>query len=372
MARFTTCIQFYCRKSTANKQGLSPVQASVIINGERIIVNTPRKERPEVFKKALESRKANDIREFVEVYRNNINAAITDIMAHGEPLTVAALRDYMKNGGYKTYRVHDLFQEYYTIHTDWKDEHRQKYNVVENLFMEYTNNAEVTSLKPATIQKFYNEINKTKKTSTTAGMMTKLHSVLTFAYQNRYINIDLFQGIKIAKGDPKIEYLTEKQLQILINKDIDNNRLRSIRDLAIIQASTGLSYIDLCDLKEENILERDGTYYIVGNRHKTGVAYTAVILPEGMEIIRKRGIPRVPSNQKMNSYLKEIETICNLDIHLHSHLLRKTYCTRLLNYGVRIETVAKCAGHSSSKITERLYAHMQKDTILDEVTKAFR
>lgn len=58
--------------------------------------------------------------------------------------------------------------------------------------------------------------------------------------------------------------------------------------------------------------------------------------------------------------------------NLHFHLFRKTYGTRLLNRGVRLETVSKCLGHSSAKITQTSYAKLLKQTIIDEVKDIFR
>ena len=50
----------------------------------------------------------------------------------------------------------------------------------------------------------------------------------------------------------------------------------------------------------------------------------------------------------------------------------KTYGTRLLNRGVRLETVSKCLGHSSTQITQAAYAKLLKHTIIDEVKMAFK
>lgn len=43
----------------------------------------------------------------------------------------------------------------------------------------------------------------------------------------------------------------------------------------------------------------------------------------------------------------------------------------LLNKGVSINTVAKCAGHSDIKITRSYYATLKESTVIKEVTEAF-
>ena len=50
----------------------------------------------------------------------------------------------------------------------------------------------------------------------------------------------------------------------------------------------------------------------------------------------------VPSNQKMNDYLKKIAVLCGIDKVLTSHVARHTFATTItLQNGVPIESVSK-------------------------------
>ena len=61
----------------------------------------------------------------------------------------------------------------------------------------------------------------------------------------------------------------------------------------------------------------------------------------------------VLSNQKMNSYLKEIGDACNIKKNLTFHIARHTFATTVtLSNGVPIETVSKMLGHKSVKQTQ--------------------
>ena len=61
----------------------------------------------------------------------------------------------------------------------------------------------------------------------------------------------------------------------------------------------------------------------------------------------------IPSNAKLNAYLKEIADICGINKHLTFHIARYTFATTItLNNGVPIETVSKMLGHKSLKITQ--------------------
>ena len=150
-------------------------------------------------------------------------------------------------------------------------------------------------------------------------------------------------------------------------------RLDRVRDLAVFQISSGMAYADTQKLQPEDIHYDDqGNCYIYKERQKTGVPYTSVVFPEGVAVLRKYNnrLPTI-SNQRLNAYLKEVQTICGIDKNLHTHLFRKTYGTRLLNRGVRLETVSKCLGHSSTQITQMAYAKLLKTTIIQEVASVF-
>ncbi|MGH2645092.1 MAG: site-specific integrase, partial [Chitinophagaceae bacterium] len=66
----------------------------------------------------------------------------------------------------------------------------------------------------------------------------------------------------------------------------------------------------------------------------------------------------VPSNQKVNAYLKEIADCCNIRKELTFHMARHTFATTVtLTNGVPIETVSKMLGHKKIQTTQ-IYARI--------------
>ncbi len=66
----------------------------------------------------------------------------------------------------------------------------------------------------------------------------------------------------------------------------------------------------------------------------------------------KRVLP-ILSNQKMNSYFKEIADGCEISKNLTFHIARHTFATTVtLSSGVPIETVSKMLGHRNLKTTQ--------------------
>lgn len=372
MSRTTFSVTFVCRESKANKNGLAPVEMSIILNGDRKFINLPRKEKPAEFNR---KRKSQDLEDYLSLMRTRVNSIMTDMLANGEPLTTEAIREYLRSGGYKSYTVGNLFDDYLRLLSKRVDVDLtlgvyRKYELVRNMFYKYiTPDSECTAITPAIIKEIQVDLYAKYDASTAAGYLTKLKSYIKYGIDNNRIKINPFQGIKIVKGKHCIVYLTENELQAIYGTKIDNQSLSDIRDAFILQASTGLSYIDIYNLRKEDIqITEDGTHYISKNRCKTGTTFTSVIMPMGVEVLKKHDYQlRIITNQKYNLFLKSIQTMCGITTNLTTHVARRTYATMLLNKGVRLETVSKCMGHRNTKITQAAYAEVLNKTIIDEV-----
>ena len=78
-------------------------------------------------------------------------------------------------------------------------------------------------------------------------------------------------------------------------------------------------------------------------------------------------VPRI-SNQKINSYLKEVGVICAIDKQLTHKVARKTFGSILLYYNVPMKVVSELMGHSSVVITEKHYAHVELKRLGEAMT----
>ena len=94
-----------------------------------------------------------------------------------------------------------------------------------------------------------------------------------------------------------------------------------VRDLFIFSCFTGLAYIDVANLRREHLVMMDGKAWIMTRRQKTNIESNVLLLDIPKTIIAKYcDNPNYPSregklfpilsNQKTNSYLKEIADIC--------------------------------------------------------------
>ncbi|MBQ3414536.1 MAG: tyrosine-type recombinase/integrase [Clostridia bacterium] len=375
MKRNTYNITFYCRNSKSNKQGLSPIELSIVLNGKRVFIQLPRKEYPSVFKKSVESKRNNPIREYLDEVRNQFNQIQLDMMRNGEALSAESLKSYYRTGGFKEFTIEDGFKEYLEllskrVDVDLSYSGYKKYQNAFDCFLKFVDRTKpFTSITPAVVESFLVDCNTKYEASTVCGIMTKIKTAVQYQKDNNRIQINPFINVKYSRGTKDIEYLTEEEIERLNTLEIDNKSLSDVRDAFILQSATGLAYIDLYNLKKEDIkIDDDGTHYIVKNRHKTGTQFTTVVLPNGVEVLKKHNYNlHIITNQKYNYFLKALQKMANIETKLTTHLARKTFATMLLNRGVRLETVSKACGHSSVKITQAAYGKLLNKTVINEI-----
>lgn len=179
-----------------------------------------------------------------------------------------------------------------------------------------------------------------------------------------WLQRDPFIGFKLSQKEVQIIPLSQDDLTKLSEKEFSIMRLKLVRDIFLFSCYTGLAYVDVCDLRSEQIMNGfDGEQWIMTCRRKTETPTRVPLLPQALAIIEEyKNHPRcaeqghvlpVLTNQKMNAYLKEIADICGVTKRLTFHIARHTFATTVtLGNGVPIETVSKMLGHKNLKQTQ--------------------
>jgi site-specific recombinase XerD len=216
--------------------------------------------------------------------------------------------------------------------------------------------------------------------NTTMKYIKNLKRVIHFAIERDMLEIDPFIKFKTKIKEVKRNFLSEDDLNKLMNKIFVVDRLDLVRDIFVFSCFTGLSYVDITTLSKDNISKGiDGNDWIVTDRKKTGTESRIILLPKAKEIIDKyKDHPLVEdkgtllpvySNQKMNGYLKEIADLTGIDFNLTFHLARHTFATTVtLQNGVSIETVSAMLGHKNMRTTQ-IYAKVVDQKISNDMSK---
>ena len=376
MTRNTFSVSFYVRESKAGKKGLAPIEMGINCNGKRLFINLQMKVKPEEFNR---KRQPQYITDYCDQTRIKVNNLMTEMLSNNIPITSESLRDCFRNGGVKSYTVGDMLDGYIALKNkevvagNIGAEHLEKIKSAGNHLLEYVSREqEVTAITPELVKNLYADLQVKYKAQTAAGKMTKIKSIIRFAIDNGKLPVNPIASVRIAKPKPEIHYLTEDELRKVYSLQLDSKSLSDVRDAFILQASSGLSYSDVCTLRKEDIhIMEDGTHYISKNRNKTDVKYTAVILPMGVEVLKRHNYElRIISNQKYNEFLKAIQGLTGITTNMTTHVARKSYATLLLNRGVRVEVVSKAVGHSNTKQTLSAYSALLNKTVINEIKAA--
>lgn len=360
-------ISYYCRESKKNRQGLAPLELCININGQRLFLNLPSKFYPSDFNK---KRRPSHIEEVLTQFRIKTNEVLAELMRNGLPITASTVREYMKSGGTKSHTVQDLCADFIKSLPKQQKENERKYRLTVEFMESYFGaGTELVTITQNDVNKCYERLKEKFLLSTAGGYISRIKRVFTYAKDNDWIKVNLFSNIKINKGTNSVKYLTREELDIIHNLDLSEYpRLDKVRDLLLFQASIGLAYIDLVQFNINKVQVINNAVVYSNKRQKTGVEFIAVILPMGLQILKKydNNLPMI-SNQKYNAYLKEIQRLANIKTVITTHLLRKSYAHHLLNNGVRIEVVAKALGHSNTIITQKAYARTIANTVAKEI-----
>lgn len=211
-----------------------------------------------------------------------------------------------------------------------------------------------------------------------AKYIKHLRKIIKICMAHRWIIDDPFALYKnTAKPQPK-EFLTKDELQRIEDKNLSIHRLALVRDIFIFSCYTGLSYADVKKLSPNDLGKGvDGKLWILSSRQKTNTSTNIPILSKALKIIEtykdypnyQETILPVLSNQKMNSYLKEIADLCGITKQLTFHIARHTFATTVtLANNVPIETVSKMLGHKDLKTTQH-YAKLLDNRIASDMNK---
>jgi site-specific recombinase XerD len=210
-------------------------------------------------------------------------------------------------------------------------------------------------------------------TNGTMKHLERLKKMVTWALKNEWIDKNPFSSYRLKFKHTEREFLSEMELAELEGREFENPMLDRVKDLFLFSCYTGLSYVDLMELRPQQILTGiDKIKWIKTTRAKTDTPVNVPLLRSAQVILEKftgedfakrdTVFPGV-SNQEVNRSLKILAEICGIQKYLTFHLARHTFATTVtLMNGVPIETISKMLGHTKISTT-MIYAKVTQTKI---------
>lgn len=259
----------------------------------------------------------------------------------------------------------------------WSDGTIYKFNTLKKHLKEFKPDVKMSDFKSSFYIHYIEYLLDVVKVRNTSAIKSwKIFQwFLRWADKKGYIEnkdyIDFEPRLKTVK-DKEVVYLTWEELMRVYNLSFPGNKkyLERVRDVFCFQCFTSLRYSDVAKLKREDIV--DDVMKVV--TEKTGDTIRIELNKYSRAILEKytddeKPLP-VPSNQKMNEWVKEVCFLAGIDTPITSvyykgadrieevhpkyeligtHTGRRTFICNALTMGIPASTVMEWTGHSDYK-----------------------
>ncbi|OFX18533.1 MAG: hypothetical protein A2033_02400 [Bacteroidetes bacterium GWA2_31_9] len=386
----TFSILVWMNKSKANSKNKAPIYGRITVNGKRaeialkIFIEPDRWDSSKGYVKGNKE-DAKNINNSIDNFIIRVRKIYETLLNKNELITSEIIKNILIGKASEKVLLIEYFESYLKemqdlINIDFAKGTIKNYKVTKNHLFNFLNQVyskkdiSFSELEYSFVTKFeyYLKVNKRIGQNAVYKHIQKLKKFITIAIRNQWIDKDPFVNFSIKRVNVDREMLTPEELLRIEEKTFRIERLEIVKDIFIFSCYTGLAYVDIFNLTDENILTGiDGEKWIKIKRQKTGTPSSVPLLPKALGIIEKyegkgKLLP-ILSNQKMNSYLKEIADFCGIKKNLTFHIARHTFATTVtLTNGVPIETVSKMLGHKSIKTTQ-IYSKVVEQKVSNDM-----
>lgn len=392
----TFSVLFYPKGSNEDKYGNVPIYLRITVNGQRREMSINRKVpasrwNNEAGKLRGTSTQVRELNRLMDKIRNKIHKIQEALLEQENVITAEIIRNIYTGKTQNHKMVLDEFQNHNDkveklVGKDFAPGTAERYRTAKKHVEDYIRLVYKLSDLPfkdvdhAFISGFeyYLKTERNCAHNTALKYITNFKKIVRIAYANDWIKKDPFLHWKARLKVVDREFLTEKEIQEMIEKRFTIDRLEQVKDIFLFSCFTGLAYSDVKKLsKNDVVIGIDGYKWIKIKRSKTDTRSSIPILPTASDILEKYSqhteeidsgkLLPVLSNQKMNAYLKEIADVCKIPKNLTFHLARHTFATTItLSNGVPIESVSKMLGHKSLRTTQH-YAKILDRKVSDDM-----
>ena len=375
-------ILFYAKRAKTTTDGLVPIYIRVTVDGERIEFSTKRYTHPDKWSiegnrmkgTSVESKSTNS---YLDALKAKVYDYQQQLIREDEPVNVENMRNKILGIDKRSHMLIGIFQQhndeikaligkdyaaathvrYETSLKHTEDFLKWKYKV-SDIDIRKIDHEFITSYE------FYLKSVCNCCQNTTSKYIKNFGKIIRICLANGWLQKNPFINYKSKMVEVERAFLSMEEIETMLNKVFVSDRLNQVKDIFLFSCFTGLAYADVKKLSRKNIaIGVDGDRWIYINRTKTDTRSNIPILPIASYLLEKyEGHPQVVnqekllpilSNQKMNSYLKEIADACGINKELTFHIARHTFATTVtLSNGVPIESVSKMLGHKNLKTTQ--------------------
>ena len=387
----TFSVIFYLKKNKVKKDGTSPIMGRITVDGTQAQFSCKVSIEAKLWgikggRAIGKSITARDVNRTLDKLRAAITKHYQEIMERDNFVTAEKVRNAFQGLEYRKHTLITLYDDFLTdyaqkVECGLKSKRTlQKYHAVYKhlkSFLQTRHHLSDIALK---------EIQPTFATDFETFLLTYCHlshntvwlysfpvrMLMHRAVENGWLVRYPFSDYNISQQRPERVFLTKEEIRQLIDVPKLTPAQTFIRDMFLFCTFTGLAYIDLKNLREENIVRSplDGDVWIRTRRQKTSVEVNVKLLDIPLQILDKySGLSNngylfpIPSHVYCCNLLKTIIKKCGIDKHVTWHVARHTMATVVcLSNGMPIESVSSLLGHKCITSTQ-IYAKITNEKL---------
>ena len=389
-------LHFYAKSTKANTNGLLPIYVRLTVDGKRLEFSTKKfveksKWSNELAKMKGTTEEARSINSYLDLMKSKVLDAQMELLHRNETLSIENFKSKLLGIEERQRMLVPIFQDHnnkikelvgkeyapgtlerYTTSLKHTIEFMQWKYKVSDIYITKIDHAFITDYE------FWLRSVRNCANNTAVKYIKNFNKIIKICLANDWLDKNPFANYKSKVKEVERVYLSEEEVQAIIEKEFKTERLSLVRDIFLFSCFTGLAYIDVKNLTKSHIsFGIDGEKWIFTHRQKTESASKIPILPVTQMIIDKyenhpqssnqEKLLPILSNQKMNAYLKEIAAVCEIEKELTFHIARHTFATTVtLTNGVPIESVSKMLGHKNLRTTQH-YAKVLDRKVSDDM-----
>jgi site-specific recombinase XerD len=375
-------LHFYLKKPKNYVKGVIPIYLRITVDGVPKELSTKRTCDPgrwnSASERALGSREdSRALNAYLDTLQAKVYEAKRKMIESNQIVMSSSIKDHLLGNDQRNKMLIKIFENYNDnvkklIGIDYSEATWTKYDRTKRFtqfFIQWKYKEKDLPIQCLNME-FVNDLELWLKTERKCGQnstlkyISILKMIILFCVNNNWLDKDPFAKFKMSKEEVIPEFLTKEEMQAISSKEIKIDRLRQVRDVFLFCCFTGLAYVDIKKLNASEIsVGVDNELWIFTRRGKTDIPSRIPLLPVSRKIldvykehpqcINSRKLLPVLSNQKYNSYLKELADICGIPKNLTTHTARHTFATTVtLSNGVPIESVSKMLGHKKLETTQ--------------------
>jgi integrase/recombinase XerD len=387
-------ILFVQAKNRINKKNESPLFCRITLNGNRKQISTGIHLESESWDAknqiVLKTNKSSDLHNSqIETIKSKINNLFVILRLQENPFSLDdILNKYLGKDLKESEHILSYYKKYLSkikklVGLEIKESTYNKFVYVCShleVFLKWKYKKTDYALKELNQQflddfDYYLKTEKNQKQITINKTIQRLRAPIKQAISEGYLDRDPFILHKSKKVRKTVIFLTTEELKALEEAILHQKRLSFIQDLFIFCCYTGLAFNEMANLEKKHIQKGfDDINWIQMKREKTQRQISIPILPKAQELINKYSSDSIHifppiSNQKFNSYMKEISVILGIEKRLTHHTARKTFASTVLLYNdVPMEIVSELLGHSNMLITQESYGKVVQNKVSEQMS----